>query len=73
MSAKQQLSFVKLIQKYNVILSKSQLPDVRKAKDKKEYDLITNSDITTLSIIKKVHNMKRDVKNKADINKTGKL
>lgn len=72
-----QLNFVTLLQKYKVILQKSQIPSVRKAKEEslrklqQEWELETGKLIHEKQLIKKIHNMKSKIKLKTDKSRTG--
>lgn len=65
------------IKKYPAILQKSQVPEVKIAKMKAAKDIIKSIQMNTAkmytlkSLFKKVNNMKNQLKNKTDINRTG--
>lgn len=69
--------FVEVICKYPIIFNKSQVPQVKKEKEKvyleiiKEYGKVFGKDISVKQLQKKLHNMKGDVKKKVDKNATG--
>lgn len=77
MAEDKQQKFVNLLKNYSVLFSKSQLPEVKSKKSialkeladkcEKELGLI----IKTPNLTKKIHNLKRDVKQKSDITRTG--
>lgn len=77
MAEQKQLNFVRLIKKHSIVLNKSQLPDVKKQKGAALQALALECEselglkIQPTNLIKKIHNLKRDVKLKADKNRTG--
>lgn len=71
------LSFVNLLKEYKVLLNKSQLPEIKaqKAEAIKEFERRCESELNLSlkgqNLLKKIHSIKRDVKKKADITRTG--
>jgi hypothetical protein len=71
------LTFVKLLKEYPIILSKSQVPSVQQQKTSakvefaKRWTKATGESITPGALIKKLHNLKSRTIQKSDMNKTG--
>jgi hypothetical protein len=71
------LTFVKLLKEYPIILSKSQVPSVQQQKTPakvefaKRWTKATGESITPGTLIKKLHNLKSRTIQKSDMNKTG--
>jgi len=76
-SSDSQLVFVLLLKKYPVLLEKSNIPSVRQQKKITYPTLITelkdklNNILSERALIKKINNMKYQVKTKSDLNETG--
>ena len=72
-----QMTFVNILKDNQVLLSKSQVPSMRKRMAEamknliSEYERQTGIKMTDKQIAKKVNNMKNDVKRKADVKRTG--
>lgn len=72
-----QMTFIKLLKEYPVLLNKSQLPKIkeRKAVAIKElgtkYKEVSGLELNEKQLTKKINNMKNDVKAKSDVMKTG--
>lgn len=72
-----QLQFVRILQKFPVLLNKSQLPSVKKEKSeslRQFCDIYRNTvgkNISEDQVKKKINNMKTEVKKKSDKNETG--
>ena len=71
-----QMKFVRILQEFPVLLSKSQLPKVKEQKAKAVTDMIAKWKkeagviLTDKQLTKKINNMKTEVKSKADVMKT---
>lgn len=76
---KKQLRFVTLLKRYPVLLSKSQLPEVKSKKTVaiEAFSIECASqlglNINNLGLFKKIHNLKRSVRNKASAIKRSEL
>lgn len=72
-----QSMFVSLLKGKQALFSKSQLPSAKGKKEdilknlKQEYELKFGKEISEKQLMKKINNMKTEVRKKADINKTG--
>lgn len=72
-----QLQFVKMLGKYRSLLEKSQKPELKMKKQcdleemKKEIEMTLGVTMTKEKILKKISNMKKNVKSKSDLKKTG--
>ena len=69
--------FVKLVKNHEVVLTKSQLPKIKAEKEcalrgmAAEYRRATGISLTDKQLMKKINNMKNDVKMKSGVSKTG--
>lgn len=72
-----QVKFVELLQNYKVVLEKSQVPTIKKAKEnaliklQTEWQAVSGKVISVKQLSKKINNMKTKIKQKTDLNKTG--
>lgn len=72
-----QAKFVELLENYKVVLQKSQVPTIKKAKEnalmklQAEWQALSGKAIGVKQLSKRINNMKTKIKKKADINKTG--
>jgi hypothetical protein len=68
---------VSVLKKHSTLLNKSQLPGVKTKKAAamtgfiKDYNELTVTMLTTAKLLKKINNMKTEVKKKSDARKTG--
>jgi predicted DNA binding protein len=69
--------FVKILKKNPIVFEKSQIPKVKALKDqalmsmKNEFEVVFGEATDISKILKKINNMKTEVKKKHDVNRTG--
>lgn len=72
-----QLNFVRALKEHKVIFNKSQVPQIKNEKESalqaltEKYEVIFHNSLTTKQVMKKISNMKTEVKKKFDLSRTG--